>query len=835
MSSDLLLPGQPIPLPRGPVPQIGAGTYLRDAQVRASLVGVPRHEGSTLTISRVRPHPPAPNSVVLGSVTRLSPLQALLSITVVDGVPLPPGEEFTGVIRSQDVRATEKDKVKIGDCFRGGDVVRGVVGCKATPTKSFLLFSVLSGSGSAAQGIVMTAVLSATDALRKDRHMSLDDNQFDYATSSTDWRAKYNEVADMLAETRAELDDFHHASKELEAELENELQRTEKAQQDLKVKVIRAESERDDWKSKFMAFQTNHNTTTTSLQRELDKLRQEFQQTKIQLRDLEMGNDDLERNERAVSSSLADMEAKYSRALEEKILLEHELLEKASLEEESQRLRDELRDANVEISILKDQLAEHSKSSSSSTVESTSSQTRASLFPPITTPSDDDLLNTPPPPDLQLEELLPSSESLPSANITPKGPSYLGGQSALLQHAGFQPAKSKLATTPTNASRVLRSTTLPTFSSPSTSSPRTPTVRGPSKPSHASTSTISTTTTTSKSKGVQMVSEMRARVRNLEQKIHTRVPRLRMASITGRAHANSPASVEPSSSSSSSRASTAKTSWESLTRRSIDTTRSSSSIPENKKQKDFAGDSSGWVLIMEDSPSPPKSKEREQRRVSSPSGTPTVFRPAASTSIPSPTLGSGKYQSLGQSTINTGIRRPQSRLSAGSLSTTTTSSIPTPTSRPATPTFLPVPSGGLYAHSTTAGMTGLKRSTGPAGPNPYSQTKRSSLGASTAALSPDGSRERARVSRPPSGISTSGLETTKALPQLPGLHSNITMRPPARLPPPSSGIASLAQSRIGRPSSGGPSGRRSTDGTSLGLPEFQSRPRSGSTISSPTS
>jgi exosome complex component CSL4 len=75
----------------------------------------------------VRPHPPAPNSVVLGSVTRLSPLQAMLSITVVDGVPLPAGEEFTGVIRTQDVRATEKDRVKIGDCFRGGDVVRGVV------------------------------------------------------------------------------------------------------------------------------------------------------------------------------------------------------------------------------------------------------------------------------------------------------------------------------------------------------------------------------------------------------------------------------------------------------------------------------------------------------------------------------------------------------------------------------------------------------------------------------------------------------------------------------------------------------------------------------------
>lgn len=92
-----------------------------------------------------------------------------------------------------------------------------------------------------------------------------------------------------------------------------------------------------------MSLQTNHNTTTTSLQRELDQLRAEHQRIKVQLRELEMGNDDLERNERAVSSSLADVEAKYSRALEEKILLEHELLDKAHIEEESQRWKDELR------------------------------------------------------------------------------------------------------------------------------------------------------------------------------------------------------------------------------------------------------------------------------------------------------------------------------------------------------------------------------------------------------------------------------------------------------------------------------------------------------------
>ncbi|KAF9460777.1 hypothetical protein BDZ94DRAFT_1222351 [Collybia nuda] len=124
---DIVLPGQPIVLPRGPIPKLGQGIYSRDSEIRASLIGSPHHEGSILAIPLARPHPPAPNSVVLGLITRLSPLQAMLSISVVDGIPLPAGEEFTGVIRAQDVRATEKDRIKIGDCFRGGDVVRGVV------------------------------------------------------------------------------------------------------------------------------------------------------------------------------------------------------------------------------------------------------------------------------------------------------------------------------------------------------------------------------------------------------------------------------------------------------------------------------------------------------------------------------------------------------------------------------------------------------------------------------------------------------------------------------------------------------------------------------------
>ncbi|KZV82845.1 hypothetical protein EXIGLDRAFT_626459 [Exidia glandulosa HHB12029] len=123
----LLLPGQPIVIPKGPTPHLGPGTYVRDGQLRASLIGVPKFDGGTLSLARTRPHAPSQDSVVIGTVVRLSPVQAVLSITVVDGVPLPLGEDFQGVIRVQDVRATEKDKIKIAECFRGGDVVRGVV------------------------------------------------------------------------------------------------------------------------------------------------------------------------------------------------------------------------------------------------------------------------------------------------------------------------------------------------------------------------------------------------------------------------------------------------------------------------------------------------------------------------------------------------------------------------------------------------------------------------------------------------------------------------------------------------------------------------------------
>ena len=79
------------------------------------------------------------------------------------------------------------------------------------------------------------------------------------------------------------------------------------------------------------------------MQRELESLRTSEKKVRGQLRDMELDNDDLERSEREKDSSLQDLENRYNKSLERIALLEEELVTKAQLEEEVQRLKDELR------------------------------------------------------------------------------------------------------------------------------------------------------------------------------------------------------------------------------------------------------------------------------------------------------------------------------------------------------------------------------------------------------------------------------------------------------------------------------------------------------------
>ena len=80
----------------------------------------------------------------------------------------------------------------------------------------------------------------------------------------------------------------------------------------------------------------------------------------MQLRDIEVANDDYERQARNTSSSLEDLESKYNIAIERGVMMEDEVRageqERETLRIETQRLRDELSDLRVEADITAEKL-----------------------------------------------------------------------------------------------------------------------------------------------------------------------------------------------------------------------------------------------------------------------------------------------------------------------------------------------------------------------------------------------------------------------------------------------------------------------------------------------
>jgi len=68
---------------------------------------------------------PEVGNVVLCRVIRITPRQAVVAILICGDTVL--DAEWQGLIRAQDVRATEKDRVKIYESFRPGDIVRAEV------------------------------------------------------------------------------------------------------------------------------------------------------------------------------------------------------------------------------------------------------------------------------------------------------------------------------------------------------------------------------------------------------------------------------------------------------------------------------------------------------------------------------------------------------------------------------------------------------------------------------------------------------------------------------------------------------------------------------------
>jgi len=116
---------------------VGEGTYERNGYIISSIVGVREvreakeaKEDKRPILCAVRRQGqqsivPAPGDTVTCKVTNIAQRLARVEILCVGSRPTK--EKFPGIIRVQDVRATEIDKVVMFNCFRPGDIVRAEV------------------------------------------------------------------------------------------------------------------------------------------------------------------------------------------------------------------------------------------------------------------------------------------------------------------------------------------------------------------------------------------------------------------------------------------------------------------------------------------------------------------------------------------------------------------------------------------------------------------------------------------------------------------------------------------------------------------------------------
>ena len=132
--------------------QPGPGTHIYGSNLCSSVLGVvriaqPAKAGPARRLTKITPMPvltelptisvsrsgvtekrevlPEVGNVVLCRVIRIAPRQAVVTILICGDTGLE--AEWQGLIRVQDVRATEKDRVKIYESFRPGDIVRAEV------------------------------------------------------------------------------------------------------------------------------------------------------------------------------------------------------------------------------------------------------------------------------------------------------------------------------------------------------------------------------------------------------------------------------------------------------------------------------------------------------------------------------------------------------------------------------------------------------------------------------------------------------------------------------------------------------------------------------------
>ncbi|CAH1396614.1 unnamed protein product [Nezara viridula] len=162
------------------------------------------------------------------------------------------------------------------------------------------------------------------------------------------WRNKAEEF-------EREFEDFRESSQMLEKELEASLEQAERTIRELRLKNNSLQLENEAMKDKYDVLQRATETQISEMEEEANQRHKREEEYVKYIRELEQKNDDLERSQRAMYTSLGEFETKLNYALERNVLLESELDEKESLKTMVQRLKDEARDLKQEIQVREKQ------------------------------------------------------------------------------------------------------------------------------------------------------------------------------------------------------------------------------------------------------------------------------------------------------------------------------------------------------------------------------------------------------------------------------------------------------------------------------------------------
>ncbi|RDA91470.1 hypothetical protein CP533_3747 [Ophiocordyceps camponoti-saundersi (nom. inval.)] len=180
------------------------------------------------------------------------------------------------------------------------------------------------------------------------------------ATSAEDALSWYKSQYELL---ESELAEFRESSRELEKELEKDIERAEKQERVFQERAEALGFEVEEWKRKHKEAKTEASAVQAALEKEITTLRDSNRSLQLRLRDIEVTNDDFERQARNTSSSLEDMESKYNQAIERGVMMEEEIKaseqEREQLRIDSQRLREELADLKIEAELMQDKIKKH--------------------------------------------------------------------------------------------------------------------------------------------------------------------------------------------------------------------------------------------------------------------------------------------------------------------------------------------------------------------------------------------------------------------------------------------------------------------------------------------